>query len=156
MPAHTQTFKSLHWTSLDPEQHAKTCGYWYIITAYGGAPHTAFATRDAFLAWAARLGLAVDADTVPHAGTWSHGRIAGDYCRASHIGTRAVGSIEYVGGYDEFWALQGPRVRVMDNGDVTTGIITTDADGKRTLHHLNPNMRDRPVFPRDVSTAEGY
>ena len=39
-----QTYDSLHATTLDPEQHKRTCGYWFIVTN-GAMAHTAFATR---------------------------------------------------------------------------------------------------------------
>ena len=155
MPAYSQSFNSLRWCSLDADQHAKTCGYWYVITD-GAMSHTAFRTRESFLSWASRLGLDVESDTVPQAGVFAHGKINGTYRRALHIGAHAENSLEYVGGYDEFFALKGPRIRAMDNGDVTVGIITSDDDGFRTLHVLNPNMRDRPILTRDHSTIEGY
>lgn len=157
MPAYTQPYKNLSWCSLTQEQHAKTCGYWYTVMS-SGTSHTAFATRESFLSWAGRLGLTVDAAVIPLAGTHGYGAIGGEYRRASHIGTHADGDplSAYVGGYDEFFALRGERIRCMDNADVTLGIITVDDDGVRTLHHLNCNMRDRPVFPRDRSTIEGY
>lgn len=155
MPAHLQTFNSLRWCSLDADQHAKTCRYWYVVTA-GGMSHTAFRTRELFLSWAERLGLDVEAEAVPQVGVWATGKIGGTYRRALHRGKSAENSWEYVGGYDEFFALKGLRIRVMDNSDVTVGIITSDADDFRTVHVLNPNMRDRPILARDLSTIEGY
>lgn len=147
--AYSRTNDKLTWRSLDPEQHERTCGYWYLVKQDNYA-HTAFRTREAFLAWAALYNLTVDADAVPLAGTYAYGRISGQYRRTAHIGvarnTHVAG--DYVGGYDEFFALEGDRIRLTDNGEITLGIVTTDADGIRNVHHLNCNMRDRPKFER--------
>jgi len=155
MPVYTRTYSSLSWASLDPSQHAKTCGYWYVVHS-SAISHTAFRTREAFLAWVAGLGLSVDEQAIPQAGTWAYGRINGEYNRASHVGVADESDpsrFSYVGGYDEFFALRGPRVRMVDNGRTTTGIITTDEGGIKTIHHLNCNMGDRPDFPHNQGTV---
>jgi hypothetical protein len=41
----------------------------------------------------------------------------------------------------------------MDNADYTLGILETDEDGVVNLHHLNCNLRDRPVFEPAASRA---
>jgi len=137
---YTQLYERLYWCSLDRDAHARTCGYWYTVTSYGATPHTAFRTRAALMRWLDDRGLTVQGE-VPQAGTHAHGTIDGSYRRSSHMS------------YDEFYAVDGLRTRVMDNGDYTLGIISTDADGLRTVHHLNPNRRDRPAFDHRASQA---
>jgi hypothetical protein len=55
--------------------------------------------------------------------------------------------------YDEFYALDGERSRDLSNGDWTLAIITKDEQGIKTVHTLNPNCRDRPVFDYRESRA---
>jgi len=133
--AYQRTYNSLSWCSLDRQQHEKTCGYWYVLQEHHG-PHTAFRTREEFLAWAALYRLDLDADAVPQIGTHAYGRLSGQYRRTSHLS------------YDEFFAIDGERIRLMDNGEVTLGLVANDADGTRNVHHLNCNMCDRPKFER--------
>lgn len=138
--AYTQLYEYLHWCALDPDARARTCGYWYTMTSYGATPHTAFRTRPAFMRWLEDRNLSVRGE-VPEPGNYAHGSIDGSYRRASHMS------------YDEFYAIDGLRTRVLDNADYTLGIVSTDPDGLRTVHHLNPNCRDRPDFDYRASQA---
>lgn len=116
--------------ALSPEQAARTCGPYPFVCQHQGMAFTAFlsvADRDE---WLRMRGLTLDGTTV-----------AGAYAERMHWS------------YDEFYALTGDRIRVMSNGDFTLGIVTTDAEGMRTVHTLNPNCRERPVFPHSESRA---
>lgn len=122
---YTRTFDNLHLACLTPEWHAKTCGYWYTVTTHS-TPLTAFRTRAALEAWLDRMDLALDGD-LPEHGTHALRNIAGAFRRSSHMSP------------ETFDAIEGRRVLCLDNGRYTLGKITYDADGARTLHHLNCN-----------------
>jgi len=129
----TQEYTSLHLSSLDREQHARTCNYWYVLTTYGGSPFTAFRTRAHALAWFRLYGLTIP-DELPTEGTWS---------------TRAIeGMVRYRmhGSYGEFFNIEGVDIRAMSNGDYTLGIVSQDPDGVFVQNVLNPNCRRRPLF----------
>ncbi|EHK77704.1 hypothetical protein SM0020_12290 [Sinorhizobium meliloti CCNWSX0020] len=127
---YTQTFDRLTICALDPEQHERTCGYWYVVQNMHG-PHTAFRTKAQAMRWLERLGLTIERE-LPEAGQHDFQWIKGGYRRSSHMDVAA------------FAALQGVEVPCLDNAQYTKGVITTDADGIRTLHHLNCNA------PREV------
>lgn len=123
---YTQTFDKLSIGSLTREGHDRTCGYWYVVQNSNG-PHTAFATKGEAMRWLDRLGLTIGHD-LPEQGTHDWQPIIGGYRRASHVDV------------DAFNALDGLTVPCLDNARYTKGIITTDSDGMRTLHHLNCNV----------------
>lgn len=130
----TQTHSAMWLCALDPQQHERTCGYWYTVTEGGGTPHTAFRTRAAALDWLALRGLSIDGD-LPEIGKHGVFKVAGQYRTAMHLD------------YGPFFALEGVEIMTLSNAEVTLGIITTDADGLHTVHTLNPNLRRRPQFP---------
>lgn len=125
--------------SLTQEQHNNTCGYWYVVKTHAMA-HTAFATRINLLRWLALRHLKLEGE-LAEAGTHSVVTVSGKYRTSSHLS------------YDAFYSLEGDRIRHLDNGDYTLGIITDDEDGIRTVHHLNPNLHARPVFDYFESRA---
>lgn len=135
---YVQTFDRLHLSSLNPEQHERTCGYWYVTTNQHG-PHTAFRTKAAALRWLERFGLSID-DELPDPGVSSFHRVNGAYRRTSHMNAKA------------FAGLTGETVRCLDNAQYTEGVVTIDQDGFRTLHHLNCNL-DRPILDYAASNA---
>lgn len=135
--AHTTEYRGLRVTSLIAEQHRKTCGYWYLVTAMNRS-HTAFAKRDHLLQWLQDRGLWLTGELAP-SGEFSVVTVDGVYRRTSHVS------------YDEFYSLDGRRVRVLDNADYTLGIIVDDADGVANVHLLNCNLRDRLVFDYQAS-----
>lgn len=124
-------YSNLWLISITPEQHAKTCGYWYLVQNDHSA-HTAFKRRDALLRWLAERGLEMTGE-LPAQGEHSTQKLKGQYETRMH------------GSYDEFYALQGRKTRVMSNGEYTLGVITDDGTMK-TVHSLNPNCRERPKF----------
>ncbi len=111
---------------------SKTCGYWYLVTT-DATSHTAFATLDGLMNWLNDRGLVLEG-TLPERGTHAVLRIAGSYRTTSHLS------------YDDFYRLEGGRIRHLDNGDYTLGVVTEDEDGVRNVHYLNCNLLDRPVF----------
>lgn len=130
MTVYSQTFNKLTICALDREQHEKTCGYWYVVQNMHG-PHTAFKTKAQALRWLDRLGLTIERE-LPEAGAHDFQWVKGSYRRDSHVDVAV------------FDALVGETVPCLDNAQYTKGVVTTDADGIRTLHHLNCNL------PREV------
>jgi hypothetical protein len=134
-----ETIEKLHLVTLDPEGHEKTCDYWYLVQTSCFA-HTAFNRRESLIQWLQERGLSLTKE-LPQHGTFSVQDITGSYRRQMHTS------------YDEFYALQGARTRTLSNGDWTLAIITTDGDGLKTVHTLNPNCHDRQVFDYRESRA---
>lgn len=136
----TNTYRNLYLCTLARAAHERTCGYWYLVHCDWATSHTAFAQREHFLTWLEHLGLSLEAP-IPEHGQHSGQKIVGSYRTAAHMS------------YDAFYALQGLQVRTMSNGRYTLGIITTDTDGIRTLHTLNPNCHYRPEYDYTESRA---
>ena len=55
-------FTNLKLCCLAPEQHARTCNYWYTITSGWGTPHTAFETERGLRRWLRERGLEIDGE----------------------------------------------------------------------------------------------
>lgn len=125
------THNNLHACRLNRESHLRTCGYWYTVTS-GATAHTAFTTRAGLDRWLLERGLRL---TGPLDAEPSHCAIAGEYRTESHLGDA-----------DVFPELVGDHTRTLSNGDYVVAVITTDEDGVRTVHTLNPNVRDRRTF----------
>lgn len=125
--------------SLTPEQHRKTCGYWYTVIDRHMA-HTAFARRESLMQWLEERGLSLT-EPLPEHGTHGAQRIKGEY----------VCQLE--GSYDAFYALPAIiETRTLDNGSYTMARIT-ETDGIRTVHVLNCNNRHRPKYDYAESRA---
>ena len=141
------TYSNLSVCALNAEQHAKTCGYWYTVSG-GVYAHTAFATRRGLERWLEERGLTCEIPTAVQPedygkGLTNYAVIVGTYRRHSHMS------------YDEFYALPAPlRTKVLDNGDYTLGLITKDADGIRTVHHMNCNCHDRIEYEYATARKE--
>lgn len=118
--------------SLDPEGHARTCNYWYLVQTYGCTAHTAFTSKASLLLWLEERGLTVD-EPIPDPGTHSVQRINGAYRDAMHYPR------------DGFDAIDGAPAVKLDNAEYTTAKLVRDADGLVTVHYLNCNIRDREV-----------
>jgi hypothetical protein len=144
--SYTLIYDQLQATSLTPEWHEKTCGYWFTVTN-GTLPHTAFATRAGLDRWLSERGLTLE-NELAEAGTFSTTRILGQYRDESH---GEFVSDDYRDGMGEgdFYSLR-PVVTTaaMSNGDYTLALITEDEAGVRTVHTLNPNVKTRLVFDR--------
>lgn len=128
-----QTHDKLYVGSLTPEQHARTCNYWYVVqSAY--YPHIAFTHKHHLLQWLRDRGLELTQELPAERGVHSWQSVKGAYRTALD------------GDMDVFNQLQGLLTRGLQNGQYTLTIITHDDDGLRTEHKLNPNVRNRPVF----------
>ena len=138
---HGKIYNKLYATSLTPEFHEKTCGYWFTVTN-GATAHTAFATR-ALDRWLSERGLSLESE-LPAAGTWGTTRILGEYYEQSHGEFSATEDNPYRMVEDDAWYQIKPIVITADmsNGDYTLALITED-DGVRTVHTLNPNVKTR-------------
>jgi hypothetical protein len=128
----TRTFDNLRVCSLNPEQHERTCGYWYTVTS-GAMAHTAFATRAGLDRWLEERGLELASD-LPAQGEFGVSAIVGKYHERSHLDV------------DEFNAVRPVlATAVLSNGEYTLALIENIV-GTRTVHYLNPNVKDRLVF----------
>lgn len=131
--AYRRTLDNLHLTCVDQKHHDR-CSYWFLVSA-GSMSHKAFRTIEALEQWLEKLNLKLEHPLVDYQyGDIRSIRIVGTYRTALHRS------------YDEFYSLEGPRIREVDNGDYTLGIISTEDDGLRTINVLNPNNHDRPMF----------
>ena len=144
-----QTYDKLFVTSLTPEQHERTCRYWYTVTN-GAVAHTAFETRAGLDRWLSERGLRLEND-LPEAGTLAaegvegSTRIIGEYHTEMHGEFLTVDPRDIMGpGY--FYSLSPVlATSAMSNGQYTLALITEEG-GVRTVHTLNPNVRDRVIF----------
>lgn len=127
-----RTYTALWCTRLSADSHRRTCGYWYTVTQSTMA-HTAFRSREALDLWLSDRGLMLPAPMDNPEGDWCG--IVGTYREHVHMIDPA-----------EFDKIEGLQTRDMSNGEWTKAIISTDADGIRTVHTLNPNIRTRTVY----------
>lgn len=125
-------YDHLRLCSLTPEQHARTCDYWWTITTFGCTPHTAFRTRPALFAWLRRRGIELTAE-LPETGAHSVQMLSGSYIDRMHGDPLAMPH--------NFIGL--PFLK-MSNGDYTEARITEE-NGVRVINYLNPNAQ-RPVW----------
>ena len=143
---HTTTYDRLYATSLTPEFHEKTCGYWFTVTA-GAMSHTAFATRAGLDHWLNDRGLSLEND-LPDSGQFGTTRIIGKYLTTSHGEFSPTEDDPYRMVEDDDWNSLRPimATAAMSNGRYTLALITEDDDGVRTVHTLNPNIKTRIEF----------
>ena len=118
--------------TITPEQHAKTCNYWYLIRQ-AGISFTAFTTRSALLNWVKLRNLTLTAE-LPEEGVHSVQEINGSYNTESHMGTHQFNALPAI--YES---------KGLSNGSYTL-FKFTEEDGVITEHHLNPNCKDRPIY----------
>ena len=135
MPA--RIYDNLWLNCLTPEQHARTCDYWYTITQNHG-PFTAFRTRAALDFYLDLHGLAPRGEIPEEQGTHATMKIEGCVRETGH------------GSLDDM-PREGRRVLHLSNGDYTTGILVVDAEGP-VLHYPMP-MADRQVFDHRMARA---
>lgn len=146
------TYGNLWACSLTADQHERTCGYWFTVLS-GACAHTAFATRAGLDRWLAERGLSLESE-LPEAGTSGTSRITGTYVTESH-GVFITDDWRDGMGPGEFYSLTPVEATaVLSNGAYTLGLITQDSAGVRTVHSLNPNVRDRVVF--DYAATRRY
>jgi hypothetical protein len=139
--SYKQIHGNLYATSLTPESHEKTCGYWFTVTS-GGTAHTAFATRAGLDRWLSERGLSLERD-LPEGGTFGLSRITGKYRTESH--GEFTGEGHHMGEGDFYTLRPVAATAALSNGYYTLALITEE-DGIRTVHTLNPNVKTRVVF----------
>jgi hypothetical protein len=136
---HTVTVDQLYVHHVDAELRARNNSpYWYLVTANFGA-HNAFVTRAGLDRFLSERGLTL-VNPIDNPGDGSF--IVGSFRRACHITTP-----------EEFGKIAGLHTYEMSNADWMLGIISTDPDGIRTVHVLNPNIYTRLVY--DYRTISG-
>lgn len=145
--SYTLVYDKLYATSLDPEQHERTCGYWFTVTN-GATAHTAFATRAGLDRWMSERGLSLEND-LPEAGTWGTTRVLGTYRTESHGEFSPTEDNPYRMVEGDNWDSLQPimSTATLSNGDYTLALITEET-GVRTVHTLNPNVKTRVVYDR--------
>jgi hypothetical protein len=87
-------------------------------------------------------GLKLTEELAEH-GEWKPQKIEGEYKSRMHLS------------YVDFYSLfdEAIHTRKLSNGKYTLGLITTDEDGTKTVHYLNPNCHYRPDFDYAESRA---
>lgn len=132
-------YENLWLCSLDREQHDRTCGYWWTVTA-ASTPHTAFRTLSALYRWIERRGLMLTAELPPQ-GVHSSQKLSGAYVDRMHGDPADM---------PKNWIV--PPFLKMSNGQYTQAVATVDETGLRTVHYLGPNA-PRPVFDHNLARA---
>lgn len=139
---HRISHKNLQATTLTPEAHKRTCGYWFTVTS-GATAHTAFQTRVSLDRWLTERGLSLE-NELPEAGTFGTTRVIGKYITASH-GVFLSDDPRDGMGEGDFYSLEPVAVTLtMSNGQYTLALITEE-DGIRVVNTLNPNVKTRVV-----------
>ena len=137
---YTQIFSNLTLCQLTPEQHSRTCNYWFTVENDCTA-HTAFTTKEQLEQWLEERNIKLTAPLVEH-GKHSYQQLQGEYKRASFIS------------YDDFYALPAIRqIKILDNGRYTLGLLTEDENGIRTVNHLNCNCKYRIEYDWKTGAA---
>jgi len=113
------------------EERQKLIGYKFTVTE-GATSHTAFRYRSSLLRWLDQRGLDLTEDL--EEGECQ--KIVGKYKSHMHL--------SYADFYQHFDSAH--HTKLLSNGKWTLGLITTDDDGIKTVHHLNPNCIYRPTF----------
>ncbi len=135
----TEYYQSLRVTHLTPEQSEKTCGpYTYTVTNRWAA-HTAFVTKAGLDLWLNERGLSIHGDIETE--QWCE--IDGQYAKECEWLTPA-----------EFELMEGQKIKLMDNGQWTLGIVNTSDGGATTVHYLNCNVQGRVVYPYFETSKE--
>jgi hypothetical protein len=146
--SYTAKYAGMQVTALTPEQHERTCNYWYTVTC-GATAHTAFTTKRGLLRWLDERGLTLGGELPEVTGEFATMPVTGEYYSKSHGEFAPAEDNPYrmVAG-DEFGALE-PVVTTsaLSNGAYTLALIT-EQDGVRTVHTLNPNVRGRITYDR--------
>lgn len=135
------TNKRLSVARITQSRHLQTCGYWLLVQE-DGRSHTAFATLAGLLQWAQERGLTIPI-MLPREGR--HDDLSDD----RHAWTPIIGAYREQMHMDEseFDAIKPMlETRTLSNGDYVVAKITLDSDGIRTVHTLNPNVRNRHVY----------
>jgi hypothetical protein len=139
--SHVQTHGNLSLATYDESMRERHGSNWCAVQSDHRA-HVAFRKPRSLMRWIEERGLSLS-DPLPAEGLYSYQRLIGSYRETSHCS------------YDVFYSLIGKRTRTLSNGSFTMAIITIDADGLQTVHTLNCNLADRPVYDY-AESAEMY
>ena len=123
---------------LTPEQHAKTCGYWFTITTAHGQAYKAFRTAYGLNRWMMERGLSVPDPLPEKIGEFKVLKIAGAFYDNMTFDTLPP----------------GPETKVLSNGDYTRATITKAETGEAVINYQNPNVENRAVYPYQTATIE--
>jgi len=139
---HYSHIANLNLICLNSEMRKKSVtNYWYLVQQ-GIYPYTAFRKLSSLLRWAEERGLEFE-EPLPAIGVRKIIRILGGYQEVMHTS------------YDEFLSLKDGKctvTRQMSNGDWTMAIIKRNEKGSRSVHFLNPNLKDRTIY--DLSESD--
>ena len=134
-PSHLKTsrgtaelYGELNLTCITPEQHLRTCGYWYLVYNRSTS-HTAFRTKEHLFLWLKERGLTINEPIPEKRGTFQSQDIVGSYAKLMM-------------GYESHWDDIRDHIevcKVLSNGKYTEGKITLNDDGIRIINYLNPN-----------------
>lgn len=122
---------------LSPEQHLRTCNYWYLLQSRATA-YTAFRTREALEFFLDLHHLELTKPLPADRGTHAFISVEGITRERMH-------------GTGETMPTDGRRILQMSNGDYTLGIVEEDAEGA-IIHYIGPNG-SRIVFDPAMSRA---
>lgn len=129
--------------SLASEQMSRFGGYLYVVTA-AATSHTAFRTRFALDEWLKRNDLEIQGELPPE-GVHGAFQVSPGYYTCSHMDTAEFKRI-----LDQTPSSQ--RIRHLDNGQYTQGLIGKHDSGEVVIHYLNPNCK-RVVYNYQESEA---
>lgn len=136
---YTVKYSNMQVMALTPEWHEKTCDYWYTVTC-GATAHTAFTTKCGLMRWLDERGLKLDGELPEARGTFATMRVIGEYYSTSHMDE------------GEFYAVRPVVITAaMSNARYTLALID-EAEGVRTVHTLNCNVKTRI----EVNSFPGY
>lgn len=112
-------YDKLFLCSLDKDQHARTCGYWYTVTT-NSTSLTAFRTKAALLLWLGEHGIKPTAH-IPDEGEHSCQHLIGAY------------KVVYAD-QATFYRLAGVHTAAIHNGKYRPAVILHDDMGERTVY----------------------
>ena len=135
-------YDNLYLAVITKERHERTCNYWYLIDNSATA-HTAFTTEHGVMTWLNERNLKLT-KPLTEPGVFSTQKIEGKYQTKSHMDKKYFDN-----------NLQPVLCsKTLSNGDYVVAKITEDIEGIRTVHTLNPNVRDRYVFNYQEAAKE--
>ena len=119
--------------ALTPEQHARTCDYWYLIQTFGCTAHTAFRTRPALFRWLQDRGLTLPEPLPDSEGTHQLQRIRGAYIERMHA--KAATMPENGAVALKLFNARYREARItVEQGVYVVNFLNPNAEGMREVH----------------------
>ena len=137
-----EKYDNLYAAVITKEQHEKTCNYWYLVDNSATA-HTAFTTKHGFMRWLNERNLKLT-KPLTEPGVFSSQKITGSYQTESHMDKQ----------YFDNGLQPVLLTKTLSNGDYVVAKITEDSEKIRTVHTLNPNVKERYVFNYQEASKE--